>query len=94
MFAVVGFSPALTQMAYRIGDSSTNIISPLSYYLPVVIGLMEQYRPKDNTQSVGIGTVLSLTMPYSLAYLLVFGIQIVVWYIFNIPLGPGTYPIM
>ncbi|MCD7953017.1 MAG: AbgT family transporter [Synergistaceae bacterium] len=94
MFAVVGFSPALTQMAYRIGDSSTNIISPLSYYLPVVIGLMEQYRPKGNTQSVGIGTVLSLTMPYSLAYLLVFGIQIVVWYMFNIPLGPGTYPIM
>ncbi|MDL2298536.1 AbgT family transporter [Synergistaceae bacterium OttesenSCG-928-D05] len=94
MFSVVGFSPALTQMAYRIGDSSTNIISPLSYYIPVVIGLMEQYRPKDNTQDVGIGTVISLTMPYSLTYLACFSIQLIVWYLLKLPLGPGTPPIM
>lgn len=94
MFSVVGFSPALTQMAYRIGDSSTNIISPLSYYLPVVIGLMEQYRPKGNDQSVGIGTVLSLTMPYSIAYIIVFTLQLIAWYLLHLPLGPGTYPMM
>jgi len=94
MFSVVGFSPALTQMAYRIGDSSTNIISPLSYYIPVVIGLLEQYRPKDNTQDVGIGTVISLTMPYSIAYLVCFSAQLVVWYLLKLPLGPGTPPIM
>ncbi len=92
MFSVVGFSPALTQMAYRIGDSSTNIISPLSYYLPVVIGLMEQYRPKHETRDVGIGTVLSLAMPYSIAYLICFTVQIIIWYLFNLPLGPGAYP--
>lgn len=94
MFSVVGFSPALTQMAYRIGDSSTNVISPLSYYLPVVIGLMEQYRPKGNNQDVGIGTVLSLTMPYSIAYIICFSAQLIVWYLFNIPLGPGAYPLL
>jgi aminobenzoyl-glutamate transport protein len=92
MFSVVGFSPALTQMAYRIGDSSTNIISPLSYYLPVIIGLMEQYRPKDNDQEVGIGTVISLAMPYSIAYIVCFTLQLIVWYLLNIPLGPGAMP--
>lgn len=50
MFAVMGFSPALTQAAYRIGDSSTNIISPLYYAIPVCIGLMEQYRTEKNKE--------------------------------------------
>lgn len=94
MFSVVGFSPALTQMAYRIGDSSTNIISPLSYYMPVIIGLMEQYRPQGNNQDVGIGTVISLAMPYSLAYLACFTVQLIIWYLMNLPLGPGTMPML
>lgn len=94
MFSVVGFSPALTQMAYRIGDSSTNVISPLSYYMPVIIGLMEQYRPENNTQEVGIGTVISLAMPYSLAYLACFTMQLVVWYLLKLPLGPGSLPMI
>lgn len=94
MFSVVGFSPALTQMAYRIGDSSTNIISPLSYYMPVIIGLMEQYRPQGNTQDVGIGTVISLAMPYSLAYLGCFTLQLIVWYLLNLPLGPDVMPVL
>ncbi|EHM13636.1 MULTISPECIES: AbgT family transporter [Jonquetella] len=94
MFSVVGFSPALTQMAYRIGDSSTNIISPLSYYLPVIIGLLEQYRPEGNKQEVGIGTVLSMSMPYSIAYIVCFSVQLVVWYLLKLPMGPGTPPIM
>lgn len=94
MFSVVGFSPALTQMAYRVGDSSTNIISPLSYYLPVIIGLMEQYRPKGHDKDVGIGTVISLTMPYSIAFVICFTLQLVVWYLFDLPLGPGVSPSM
>ncbi|WP_281746077.1 AbgT family transporter [Thermanaerovibrio acidaminovorans] len=89
MFSMVGFSPALTQLAYRIGDSSTNIISPLSYYIPVVIGLLEQYRRQGDSQ-VGIGTVLSLELPYALAYLVCFSIQLAVWYVLNLPLGPGV----
>lgn len=89
MFARIGFPPALTQAAYRIGDTSTNIISPLSYYIPVVIGLLEQYKPTDDTK-VGIGTVLSLCVPYSVAYLVVLTIQLVLWYVLKLPLGPGT----
>ncbi len=89
MFSLVGFSPALTQVAYRIGDSSTNIISPLSYYVPVVIGLLEQYK-KESDPPVGIGTVISLSMPYSLAFLAGFTVLLIAFYLFGIPLGPGT----
>ena len=53
MFFEVGFSPALTQMAYRIGDSVTNIISPLSTFIPVVLGIMEQYNPKKEPIKMG-----------------------------------------
>jgi aminobenzoyl-glutamate transport protein len=94
MFAEVGFSPALTQMAYRIGDSCTNIISPICYYLPVIIGLMEQYRPAGNTRPVGIGTTISLTLPYFVVYLVLFTIQIVIWYVLKIPFGPGAPAVM
>ena len=89
MFAGVGFSPALTQVAYRIGDSTTNIVSPLSYYLPVMIGLLEQYKPKEDTE-VGIGTVISMAMPYSIFYLIGFTALLVVWYLLGLPLGPAT----
>lgn len=89
MFSIVGFSPALTQVAYRIGDSSSNIISPLSYYVPVVIGLMEQYR-SDPDVKIGIGTVVSLEMPYTIAYLVCFTALLIVWYLLGLPLGPGA----
>lgn len=89
MFSIVGFSPALTQVAYRIGDSSSNIISPLSYYVPVVIGLMEQYRT-DPDVKIGIGTVVSLEMPYTIAYLVCFTALLIVWYLLGLPLGPGA----
>jgi aminobenzoyl-glutamate transport protein len=89
MFSLVGFSPALTQVAYRIGDSTTNIISPLSYYVPVVIGLLEQYK-KESDPPVGIGTVISLSMPYSLAFMAGMTLMLIVWYLVGIPLGPGT----
>jgi aminobenzoyl-glutamate transport protein len=93
MLGRVGFPPALTQVAYRIGDTSTNIICPLSYYLPVVIGLLEQYKPKSDTK-VGIGTVISLCVPYSMMYLAVLTIQAVLWYLLRLPLGPGTPIVM
>ena len=89
MFAQVGFSPALTQLAYRIGDSTTNIITPLSYYLPVIIGLLEQYK-KESDPDVGIGTVISMAMPYTIFYVLGFTALLVVWYLLGVPLGPGT----
>jgi aminobenzoyl-glutamate transport protein len=89
MFAQVGFSPALTQIAYRIGDSPSNIITPLSYYLPVVIGLLEQYK-KEGDPEVGIGTVISMGMPFTIFYIIGFTALLIVWYLLRLPLGPGA----
>jgi aminobenzoyl-glutamate transport protein len=89
MFAQVGFSPALTQIAYRVGDSPTNIVTPLSYYMPVIIGLLEQYK-KDADTEVGIGTVISMAMPYTIFYFIGFTLLLIAWYYLGLPLGPGT----
>ena len=65
------------------------VISPLSYYVPVIIGLLEQYK-KESDPPVGIGTVISLAMPYSMAFMVGMTLMLVVWYFFGIPLGPGA----
>ena len=89
MFAMLGMSPALTQTAYRIGDSVTNIISPLSPYIPVVLGIMDQYKEKDE-KPAGFGTIISLGLPYSIAYMIVLTLLLVVWILIGLPVGPGA----
>ena len=89
MLAMVNISPAMTQLIYRIGDTCTNIISPIDYYVPVILGMLEAYRTNDN-QKVGVGTLISLSIPFSIAYMIGFIALLVFWYIFNLPLGPGA----
>ena len=88
MFYMMDISPAATQMAYRIGDSTTNVISPVSAYLPVVLGMMEKYRSKG--QDIGIGTVISLTLPYSVVLLISWLIFLTIWLLLGLPMGPGV----
>jgi aminobenzoyl-glutamate transport protein len=88
MFAMMAISPAATQMAYRIGDSTTNIISPVSAYLPVMLGMMERYRSEG--QEIGIGTVISLTLPYSVILLVGWTIFFGLWLFLGLPMGPGV----
>lgn len=82
MFMLLGYSPALTQAAYRIGDSSTNMISPLFPYLPLILAVARKYR-KD----FGIGTLIANMMPYALITLLASITLLSVFFILNIPLG-------
>ena len=89
MFARMGIHPAFTQIAYRIGDSCTNNITPLSSTLPVAIALVEQYWDSKRTDKPGLGTVISYQLPYSIGYLITFAILLIIFYKFNIPLGPG-----
>lgn len=89
MLAYLGLSPAAAQVAYRIGDSSTNIISPINSTLAVVLGIMENYRRKEDPE-IGIGTVISYTLPYSIAILLSLSLLLVIWILLDLPLGPGA----
>lgn len=88
MFATVGFSPALTQMAYRIGDSSTNPIAPINYFIPIIIAVMEKYKKEG--EDIGIGNVISMTLPYSIAYLCLLTLMLCVWMLFGWQLGPNA----
>lgn len=84
MFMAIGYSPALTQMAYRIGDSTTNLISPLMSYFALIVAFSEKYD-KD----AGAGTLISTMLPYSISLLVGWVALLVLWYVFNLPLGPG-----
>lgn len=85
MFMQLGFSPELTQVAYRIGDSTTNIISPLMAYFAIVIAFAQNYD-----EETGIGTLISTMLPYSIAFLISWAIFLAFWFLFKLPLGPGA----
>lgn len=84
MFYLLNYNPALTQMLYRIGDSATNIISPLFPYFPIVLGIFNEYD-----EEAGVGTLLSLSIPYSMIILGVWMIIGLAWFLLGLPLGPG-----
>ncbi|SMF01405.1 aminobenzoyl-glutamate transport protein [Alteromonadaceae bacterium Bs31] len=83
MLMLLGVPPEATQVAYRVGDSCTNIITPLMPYFGVILAFAQQHQ-KD----VGIGSIAALMLPYSLVFLLVWSVMLVVWITFDIPLGP------
>ncbi len=85
MFMLLGISPEVTQAAYRVGDSTTNIISPMMSYFVLIIAFMQRYEPK-----AGMGTVISTMLPYSLVFLVGWTLMFVAWYLLDIPVGPGA----
>lgn len=85
MLMILGYSPALTQVIYRIGDSSTNPITPLFPYFPIALGLAQYYD-----EEAGMGTIMSLMLPYAVIFLIVWILQLLVWVTFKLPLGPGA----
>lgn len=85
MMMMLGYSPAFAQVIYRIGDSCTNAITPIYPYIPIAIGMAKKYD-----KEFGMGSLISMMLPYSIAFLLVWVVQMVVWVVFNLPLGPGV----
>jgi aminobenzoyl-glutamate transport protein len=83
MFMAVGISPELTQVAYRIGDSVTNSITPLNTYLVIVLAFMQQYAKKS-----GMGSLIALMLPYSIALTIAWILMLVGWIALDLPLGP------
>lgn len=85
MFMMVGISPELTTAAYRIGDSVVNIITPLNSYLLIILAVLQKYKP-----AAGLGSLVSLMLPYSVVFFLVWTGFLLVWYVTGLPLGPDA----
>lgn len=85
MMFELGVSPELKQIAYRIGDSSTNIITPLMSYFAAIVSFTQRYD-----KEAGIGTLISNMLPYSITYLIGWILFLAIWVLLNIPLGPGA----
>jgi p-aminobenzoyl-glutamate transporter AbgT len=82
MLMALGISPELTQASYRIGDSSSNIITPLSPYLPLIVVFAQRYLKKT-----GIGTIISMMFPYFIAFIIGWTALLLGFWAFDIPLG-------
>ncbi len=84
MFMQVGVSPELTQVAYRVGDSVTNVITPLNPYVVILLVYMQRYVPR-----AGIGTLVALMLPYTVVFALAWTALLVVWMLAGVVLGPA-----
>lgn len=85
MFMFLGYTPELTQVVYRIGDSVTNIISPMMSFFALIIVYFQKYDEK-----AGIGTLVATMLPYSIAFFIGWIILLIIWLLTGLPLGPGA----
>ena len=85
MFMLLGYTPEFTQAAYRIGDSTTNIISPMMSYFALIISFMQRYRA-----DAGLGTLVATMLPYSMTFLVGWTLLLIVWILLGLPVGPGA----
>jgi len=84
MLMQVGFSPELTQVAYRIGDSVTNVITPMNPYMIIVLIELQRYR-----KNAGFGTLIALMLPYTVIFSVIWIAMLLIWMNIGFPLGPG-----
>lgn len=82
MFMLIDFHPGLTQAAFRVGDSVTNVITPMMSYFALIVTYAQRYDEKN-----GIGTIISLMIPYTVIFLIAWIIIISVWVFTGLPLG-------
>jgi aminobenzoyl-glutamate transport protein len=85
MFMLLGIAPEATQAAYRVGDSTTNMITPFMSYFPLILVMARKYMP-----DYGIGSMIALMLPYTVSFFLASGAFFVMWYLLGIPFGPGV----
>jgi len=85
MFMIMGYSPELSQVVYRIGDSVTNVISPMMSFFALIIAFFQKYDSK-----AGIGTIIATMVPYSIVFLIGWILLLVAWLLIGLPLGPDA----
>jgi para-aminobenzoyl-glutamate transporter family len=86
LFLQLNVAPQTVLAAYRLGDSPMNVITPLMVYLPFIVLVAQRYK-----KEAGLGTIISLMIPYTIIVLIAWLLFFVVWYLLGIPMGPG-YP--
>jgi aminobenzoyl-glutamate transport protein len=85
MLMLIGISPEMSTAAYRVGDSATNIVTPLMPYFPLILVFCQRWQ-----KEFGLGSLAATMLPYSLLLLCAGLIMTIVWVVFSIPLGPGA----
>ncbi|MFP3397965.1 AbgT family transporter [Brevibacterium sp. SIMBA_078] len=85
LFALLGYEPAFIQAGFRVGDSATQVITPLNPYMIVLLGLVRRYEP-----NAGLGTVISRMFPFVIPFWLAWAVLLGIWFVFDLPLGPGN----
>nr|WP_300315160.1 AbgT family transporter [Halomonas sp.] len=86
MLMMIDFDPAFVLAMFRIGDSSTNIISPMSPYFSVALVYMQRYKA-----DMGLGTLMATMLPLSVCFLLAWSAFLMLWLTLGLPIGPGVY---
>ena len=85
LFALLGYEPAFIQAGFRVGDSATQVITPLNPYMIVLLGLVRRYEP-----NAGLGTVISRMFPFVIPFWLAWAALLAIWFFLDLPLGPGN----
>jgi aminobenzoyl-glutamate transport protein len=85
MLMLLGIAPEATQAAYRVGDSTTNMITPFMSYFPLILVMARRYMP-----DYGIGSMVALMLPYTVVYFFASGAFFILWFLLDIPFGPGV----
>ncbi len=85
MFALLGYEPAFTQAAFRVGDSATQIITPMNPYMVVLLGMLRKYEAQ-----AGLGTLFARMLPFVVPFWLIWTIILAVFFLADLPLGPGN----
>ena len=88
IFMLLGYSPELSQAVFRIGDSVTNLISPMMSFFALIIVYFEKYSSKS-----GIGSLIAIMLPYSISFFIAWTLLMIAWILIGLPLGPeaGLY---
>lgn len=92
LFMKSNISPEFTQVLFRAGDSITNTITPLFPYFVVLIGMLQIYNKQEET--IGVGYTYKLLFPYTVGIFIFWIIVLVMWYLINLPIGIGVFPIL
>jgi aminobenzoyl-glutamate transport protein len=85
MFMLLGISPEMTTAAYRMGDSYTNIMTPLMNYFPLILAFAQRWD-----RSFGVGSLLALMLPFALTFMAMGIAMVIAWVSLDLPLGPGA----